>query len=343
MKLLLNSLLILFLAQFPIDLNAQSCFEEIKDLPVNFEELSISSLSDFVEFKEKLGCFIGDELDSVDILIFSDDAMLGSIIVSVVNEKEDNSELTYGNIYDHIVKMKNELGNYPRIRETFITSREIDLLSAVHSNWEQVLSFLIKIDVSEEDIETFRVYLEVNENPNKTMKELRLEYQQARMELYEEHERNRSPRNRKEQIERLLANSGPIDVESIIVTSISESKPIILYFTGYNCINCRKIEESVIKDETVLDILDDYFVFASLYVDDRSAFETSETFIVNGEVRVPKTVGDFNMFFQMSEFEVSTQPYFVVLHADGEILGSTNYLDSRTSIDFLQFLDGINY
>lgn len=273
------------------------------------------------------------------MLIFSDDPTLGSIIVSVVNEKDDKSELTYGNIYNYIVKLKTELGNYPKIRETFIASREIDSLSAVYSNWEQVLSFLIKIDVSEEDIETFRVYLERNESPNKTMKELRLEYQKARMELYGEYERNNSSTNRKEQIERLLANLGPIDVESIIVSSISQSKPVLLYFTGYNCVNCRKMEQSIIKEDAVMDKLDDNFVFVPLYVDDRAAFKTDEALFVNGELQTVKTVGDFNLFFQMSEFNISVQPYFVALDPDGKILGSTDYQASRTSYDFIQFLD----
>lgn len=52
MKLLRNSLLILLSAQFPLDLKAQNCFDEIKDLPINSEELSISSLSDFLEKKK---------------------------------------------------------------------------------------------------------------------------------------------------------------------------------------------------------------------------------------------------------------------------------------------------
>lgn len=339
MKRLHNFLLIILAIQFSLHSNAQNCFDEIKDLPVDLLNANGLNSEAALDFKQKLNCFIGEELDSIDIQLLGNGPMLGTLLVMAVSE---DSELTYGKIYDLLIKTKKEHEEYPRMRELHVLSRQIDELPALYSSWVKIRSFFSEIELSGDELEPLRVYLKDNEDPTKTMKDIRMEYREFRLKEYQENENRDESKKTKEQFERLFANSGAIDIESLILASLDKQKPILLYFTGYNCVNCRKIEFSVLNNSLVLEELDENFVFTSLYIDDRTELKKSETCIVDGKSKIAQTVGQLNMYIEISEFGISTQPYFVALDPDGKILGSTNYEESNSLHNFMQFLNRIN-
>jgi thiol:disulfide interchange protein DsbD len=103
-------------------------------------------------------------------------------------------------------------------------------------------------------------------------------------------------------------------------------KPLLLDFTGWACVNCRKMEEYVWADKSVSPIMAEEFVVASLYVDDRGALPKRYEGELKPNGEPMKTVGDKWINFQISEYQEVTQPMYVILdHKGNNISGKANY------------------
>lgn len=114
------------------------------------------------------------------------------------------------------------------------------------------------------------------------------------------------------------------DYEAGMAYAKREGKPVIIDFSGYGCVNCRKMEASVWTDPTVKDILDNDFVLITLIVDDKARLaqplEVTET---NGDRRTLKTVGERWSYFQRTKFGSNAQPFYVMLDNTGHPLAAS--------------------
>ena len=107
----------------------------------------------------------------------------------------------------------------------------------------------------------------------------------------------------------------------------AENKPILLDFTGWACVNCRKMEEQVWSTSEVYDILSEQYVIISLYVDDKKELPEAEQFDylrINGTVKKIETIGDKWGTLQTINFQNNSQPYYVLLNHDLKLLNTTN-------------------
>ncbi len=103
----------------------------------------------------------------------------------------------------------------------------------------------------------------------------------------------------------------------------AENKPIMLDFTGWACVNCRKMEEQVWSDPEVFETLKNEFILISLYVDDRKNLSEEEQFNYQkptGGVKKIRTIGDKWATFQTLNFRNNSQPYYVLLDSDMNML-----------------------
>ncbi|TDQ31277.1 protein-disulfide reductase DsbD family protein [Zeaxanthinibacter enoshimensis] len=130
------------------------------------------------------------------------------------------------------------------------------------------------------------------------------------------------------------------DFEEGLAYAKKVNKPILLDFTGWACVNCRKMEENVWSDPAIYEILNEEVVLISLYVDDRKELEESEKFAYqfdSGRVKEIGTVGQKWGTFQTVNFGAASQPYYVLMSPSLEILGpsiqNTNIPDY---VDWLQ-------
>tara|TARA_A100001011_G_scaffold81990_2_gene85333 strand:- start:3874 stop:5190 length:1317 start_codon:yes stop_codon:yes gene_type:complete len=101
------------------------------------------------------------------------------------------------------------------------------------------------------------------------------------------------------------------------------NKPILLDFTGWACVNCRRMEENVWSNKEVYEILKDEIILISLYVDDRSELPENKKFKLrrsNGTVKSIETVGQKWSTFQYLNFKTASQPFYVLMTANGRIL-----------------------
>ena len=115
------------------------------------------------------------------------------------------------------------------------------------------------------------------------------------------------------------------DYEEALAEARKQRKPVFIDFTGYGCVNCRKMEAAVFTDSRVRDILRNEFVVARLYVDDRTPLPRKQT----ADGRVLRTVGDKWALLESHKFGNVAQPFYVIVDADGEPLtGSYAYDES---------------
>ena len=116
------------------------------------------------------------------------------------------------------------------------------------------------------------------------------------------------------------------DLDEGLAAAKLENKPIMLDFTGWACVNCRKMEEHVWSTSKVYDILNKDYIVISLYVDDRKELMENEKFDYlkpNGSVKKIKTVGDKWATLQTINFQNNSQPYYVLLNHDMQLLNHT--------------------
>lgn len=120
----------------------------------------------------------------------------------------------------------------------------------------------------------------------------------------------------------------------------AHDKPILLDFTGWACVNCRKMEENVWSRPEVFRLLNEEFVIISLYVDDRKELHESLQFdfqYPNGRIKTIKTIGEKWATFQSINFASASQPYYVLMSPNATILNPPiQYTDTATYKEWLE-------
>ena len=115
-------------------------------------------------------------------------------------------------------------------------------------------------------------------------------------------------------------------------------KPALVDFSGFGCVNCRKMEATVWTDPKVKKIIENDYVLITLIVDDRTPLPETITIKEYGKTRKLKTVGDKWSYLQRSKFGSNAQPYYVLLNNEGMPLASAYAFDESVDkyIAFLQ-------
>ena len=134
------------------------------------------------------------------------------------------------------------------------------------------------------------------------------------------------------------------DYEEGMREGAKQGKPVLVDFSGYGCVNCRKMEAAVLDNSEVRRLLEENFVMIKLMVDDKA--ELLEPVVVeeNGKEVKLRTIGDRWSYLQRYKFGANSQPYYVILNADGSLAAGPVYYDENVE-KFVTFLnDGIkNY
>ncbi len=115
-------------------------------------------------------------------------------------------------------------------------------------------------------------------------------------------------------------------------------KPVMLDFTGFGCVNCRKMELAVWTDSKVSDIINNDYVLISLYVDNKTSLPSPVKVVENGRERTLRTVGDKWSYLQRVKFGANAQPFYVLVNNNGMPLNkSYSYNeDIPKYVEFLQ-------
>lgn len=128
------------------------------------------------------------------------------------------------------------------------------------------------------------------------------------------------------------------DYETGMAYAKKMNKPVMIDFSGYGCVNCRKMEAAVWTDPTVKHILENDYVLITLMVDDKTKLSNPIMINENGRDRKLKTIGDKWSYLQRSKFGANAQPFYILLDGDGNPLSSSYAYNENVSkyISFLQ-------
>ena len=128
------------------------------------------------------------------------------------------------------------------------------------------------------------------------------------------------------------------DYEAGMEYARMNKKPVMLDFTGYGCVNCRKMELAVWTDQNVSKLLTEDYVLITLYVDDKTKLAEPITVTENGKERTLRTVGDKWSYLQRSKFGANAQPFYVLVDNEGMPLNKSYSYDEDINlyIDFLE-------
>ena len=128
-----------------------------------------------------------------------------------------------------------------------------------------------------------------------------------------------------------------LDYEAGMAAARAEHKPVIIDFTGFGCVNCRKMEAAVWSDPQVADLLNNRYVLISLYVDDKTPLAAPIEVTENGQQRTLRTIGDKWSYLQRVKFGANTQPFYVLLDNDAHPLHAPRSYDEDIP-EYLDFL-----
>jgi thiol:disulfide interchange protein len=127
------------------------------------------------------------------------------------------------------------------------------------------------------------------------------------------------------------------DYDDALAYSAEVGKPVLIDFTGYACANCRKMEEFVWPKNEVLTRLQEDYVIASLYVDDKADLPLEKHYISTYDDELKTTVGGKNMDLEITKFNNNAQPYYAVVDSKGNTL--IEPIGYSSEEEFVNFLD----
>ena len=129
-----------------------------------------------------------------------------------------------------------------------------------------------------------------------------------------------------------------MDYDAGMAYARQHNKPVMIDFTGYGCVNCRKMELAVWVDQKVADIMNNDYVLITLYVDDKTPLAEKTTVVENGQERTLRTIGDKWSYLQRSKFGANAQPFYVLIDNEGKPLNKSYSYDEDIDkyVDFLQ-------
>lgn len=129
-----------------------------------------------------------------------------------------------------------------------------------------------------------------------------------------------------------------LDYETGMAIAKQTNKPVLIDFSGYGCVNCRKMEASVWTDPRVKSMLENDYVLITLMVDDKTRLPEIIEVEENGKITKLKTIGDKWSYLQRHKFGANAQPYYIALDTDGKVISPSYAFDQDVS-KYIQFLD----
>lgn len=128
------------------------------------------------------------------------------------------------------------------------------------------------------------------------------------------------------------------DFDAGMQYAAENGRPVLIDFSGYGCVNCRKMEGAVFDTPIVTQIIKDNFVLIKLMVDDKTPLQAPIRMEENGKPLLLETVGDKWSYLQRSKFGANSQPYYIILNNNGDALSAPAFYDENVT-KFVEWLE----
>ena len=132
---------------------------------------------------------------------------------------------------------------------------------------------------------------------------------------------------------------GYFDYKQAFECAKKQQKPLILYFTGHSCANCKKMQAEIWGNKSIAEKFNNDFIMTALYVDEKSVeVPESDQFVSSNDGKVKKTLGEVNADLQIVNFQCNTQPYYVIVSPEGKVLTEPMTYNTNSE-EFMGFLN----
>ncbi len=128
------------------------------------------------------------------------------------------------------------------------------------------------------------------------------------------------------------------DYEEGMAYAAEHDRPVLLDFSGFGCVNCRKMEGAVFDTEVVRNLVENNFVMIKLMVDDKTPLDRPYTVEENGKMVKIETVGEKWSYLQRVKFSANSQPYYIILDPQGQALVAPRFYDENLT-EFVEWLE----
>lgn len=283
--------------------------DSLKNQPLHHHEIKDETSRTWLY--EKFYSLTDCGLDSVDVFLILEGTLFDALVATAMKDNPAGI-ITFNDLlkgYAPVLAQK----EFSEIKEKLAILLPLINQKVSTENWPKTKATIIELEVNTIDLEHAENRL------NKA-----IEHGMTYKDFFEKLEKSSpvlesTPSNYSWQFMNL-------DYEEAVELSRWEDKPLILFFTGFACVNAVKMQDLVLFDERVRPILNKEFIFVPLYVDSKAA-------TIDGS---HPNVGKKNEHLQQEKFGTNFQPYFVMLDQEGNILGTSEYTPKID--EFLAFL-----
>ena len=322
-----KTLLIIIFLQFSTRVSySQTDCEKILSEEIN---LTFSEKSDLDILNNTFSKLTDCGLEQIDVDFFANGPILATLLVPLISEND--RKVTYQNLFDKIMEFK-QTSQYEKTIEIFKVSNELSERKAELKNWEEDRKLFQRLQIPNDYINEFYEFFKQNADSTKTYKEVFENFKSQKKQFDVPIIINDS-----EDYSGLFKNPGVLNYSDLLNKAKEKDKPIILYFNGYACVNARKIEEYVLRNDEIIKKLTNDFIFVNVYVDDKKQIPEEQWTIDKQSGKTVKTVGMKNSKFQIDNFQNNLCPYFVIIDNNGKKIKERGY--TRDLIEFEEFLN----
>lgn len=128
------------------------------------------------------------------------------------------------------------------------------------------------------------------------------------------------------------------DYDAGMAYAAEHNRPVLIDFSGYGCVNCRKMEAAVFDTPRVEEVIKENFVLIKLMVDDKAKLSTPITVKENNRTETLETVGEKWSYLQRHKFQSNSQPYYIILDNEGAALTAPTFYDENIT-KFVEWLE----
>ena len=301
---------IFIISFFAFSLSAQKtdfdCSKILNQTPY-FTRHNISEPNDSTQIDIEILKTCG-QLDSIDCELLKG-PILGTTLVKLAS---NGNKVTYKAILDDFKEFKKS-NEYAKFREVTIISKTLENKIASLAQFEKDKDLFIKLQMTESEMEKFKMFLQVNASEKMTYKEAFAKYLNSKPSY-------QSPEGK------IIEFAELVSLDNALRIGQENNKPILIYFTCYACVNARKMEDRILTDDYIKTLITQKFVYFAAYLDDKRIDETTKS-----------TVGKKYIELQKEKFNSDQQPQFYILNQNGKILSEIRY--TLKTEEFVEFLN----
>ncbi|MBS1689901.1 MAG: hypothetical protein JSS96_14325 [Bacteroidetes bacterium] len=292
---------------------------------------------------EKIKQLTGCGLDSVDVMLVNNNTLISTFIVKEVQEKNSKEQPSYNDFVQYVNSLK-AMPAYQQSKNQAITLLALKNKTASLQTWDQDTKIFTEVGYSAKDLGAVKQLLKDSINKGWSYQELFNNFN-VRFAAMKKHIADSSSKaainmqlNILEEERRILAPycdtnkiiinnfylPGFTNYEDALACARKAKRPMLLYFNGKNCANCRRMEGIVFNYEMVREEMRNY-ILTDLSCDDETMLPTKEQQYSKALKKQLKTEGDKNAAIEATLYKADTQPYFVILDDKGNELAHKEY------------------